>query len=70
MPVELVCSGQVVDVSKSSALRVDSGGAGGATMGVGLGGAGCATSGVDLGGVVTENDLSGGTASGVGSGGA
>ena len=58
MPVELVCSGQVVDVSKSSALRVDSGGAGGATMGVGLGG------------VVTENDLSGGTASGVGSGGA
>ena len=61
MPAELVCSGQVVDVSRTSALRVNSGGAGGATSGVGLGGAGCATSGVDLGGVVTANDRSGGT---------
>ena len=53
MPVELVCTRQVVDVSWTSTLRVNSGGAGGATSGVGLGGAGCATSGVDLGGVVT-----------------
>ena len=69
MPVELGCSSQVVDVSRTSALRVNSGGAGGATSGVDLGGAGGATSGVDLDGVVTANDLSGGTASGVGSGG-
>ena len=53
MPVELVCTRQVVDVSWTSTFRVNSGGAGGATSGVGLGGAGCATSGVDLGGVVT-----------------
>jgi len=81
MLVELGCFSQVVDVSRSSALRVDSGGTGGATSGVDPGGAGGATSGVDLvgaigdasgvdlDGVVTANHLSGGTASGVGSGG-
>jgi len=60
---------QVVDVSSTSAFRVNSGGASGATSGVDLGGAIGDASGVDLDGFVTANDLSGGTASGVGSGG-
>ena len=58
MSVELGCSRQVVDVSRTSALRVNFrwcrwyhiG-----TSGVDLGGAGGVTSGVDLDGVVTEN---------------
>ena len=59
----------MVDVSRTSALRVNSGGAGGATSGVDLGGAIGVALGVDLDGIVTANDLSGGTASGAGSGG-
>ena len=55
MSVELGCSRPMVDVSWSYALRVKSGGAGGAS------------SGDDLDGGVTANHLSGGTASGVGS---
>ena len=47
MPVELGCSGQVVDVSSTSVLAVNSGGASGST------------SGGDLGGAASANDLSG-----------